>query len=166
MYVELLAFFKESFRQILFHQSEAFDRIFVRKAFSTSELIKSVIWTISVNVVFDQDGLAFVSLNHGGGHVAIGKIIHAHDFLGNFLAFVGWRTHRNQGLHAVAAVDVEGLAEGSEAMGGIDISLVSLVEVKPPVVPVLVPERVQAVEVRTFDMEDLSKEASLCHRQA
>ena len=63
--------------------------------------------------MLDEQGLAFLRLDHGGGHVAVGEVVHTHQLLGNLLAVVGGRAHAHQGLHAVAAVDVEGLAEGS-----------------------------------------------------
>ena len=111
VHVEMLTFGKESFRQIFIHQGEAFDRIFVCKAFSTGELVKSVVRSVGVNVVFNQDGLAVVCLNHRGCHVAVGKLVGAHHLFGDFLAIVRWRAHRDEIFHPVAAVDVKHLAD-------------------------------------------------------
>ena len=103
--------------------------------------------------MLDEQGLAFLGLDHRGGHVAVGEVFGAHHFLGDLFAFVRRRTHRNQGLHAVAAMDVESLAERSEAVGGVDVARMALVELKTPVFVVFVPVGFQVMNVGPFAVD-------------
>ena len=113
MWVKMLVFGEETCGQLVFKNSETCCRIFVGKAFSSSELIKTIVRTVSVNVMLDEQGLALFSLNHRGGHVAVGEIVLVHHFFGDFLAVVGRRAHADQSLHAVATMDVKCLTERS-----------------------------------------------------
>ena len=45
--------------------------------------------------MFDEQGLAFLGLDHRGSHVAVGEVVDAHHLLGHFLAVVGGRAHRD-----------------------------------------------------------------------
>ena len=69
----------------------------------------------------------------------------------NLMRSVGsLRVHGDEVVEAVAAVDVQQLAVGSEAVGGIYVAAVLSVEVQSPVVPVGCPEVFEVVEVRPF----------------
>ena len=46
-------------------------------------------------------------------------------------------------------------------MGGIDVTLMLLVEVESPVVPILIPERIEVMEIGTLSMQDLAEDSGL-----
>ena len=60
-------------------------------------------------------------------------------------------------------VDVEHLAHGADTVGRIHISADFLVVVEPPVVPILVPERIEVVAVSAFHMDNFAEEPALGH---
>ena len=161
--VEFGAFGQETGGEFVLQHSEAFDGVFVGKAFGAGKLIQAVVGPIGVDVMFNQESLAFLGLDHRGGHVAVGEVIDAHQFLGDFLAIVGRRAHTDEGLHAVAAVDIEGLAEGPEAVGGVDVAGMGLVEFKTPVFVVFAPIGLQVMDVGAFAMDEFAEHALLGH---
>ena len=163
MWVKMLTFGEETGGQLVLQQRETFNRIFVGKAFGTRELIQTVVRSVSVNIMFDEESLAFLGLDHRGGHVTVGEVVHIHHFLGDLLAVIGRRAHRDQGLHAVATVNVEGLAERSEAVGGVDIARVVLVELEAPVFVILVPEWLEVVDVSALAVDEFAEHALLGH---
>ena len=163
MRIEVLAFGEETLGKFFFKDGVAFNRVFVGKTLSTCQLIKAVVRAIGVYIMLDEQGFTQFGLNHCGRHVAIGKVVGAHHLLGDFLAIVGGRTHGYEGLHAVATVDVESLAERSEAVGGVDVTGMALVELQTPVLVVFVPERFQIVDIGTFAVDEFAKEALLGH---
>jgi hypothetical protein len=63
-------------------------------------------------------------------------------------------------------VDVQKLAERSDSVGRIVVSAMFLVVVKPPVMVIAVPERVQIVDVAPGHMGDISEELVLGHGQS
>ncbi len=77
----------------------------------------------------------------------------------------GLSLHRHESLETVSTMNIHDLADRTEAVGGIDIALGSLVEIKSPVVPVGIPERIQIMMIRAFSVNDLAKQALLSHSQ-
>ena len=63
-------------------------------------------------------------------------------------------------------MDIEDLTVRSETVSGINVSAMLLVEVKSPIVMIIIPERLKIVDVRALSMENLPEEALLCHIQA
>ena len=156
MWIKVLTFGEETGGQLVLQQRETFNRIFVGKTFRARELIQTVVRSVGVNIMLNEESLAFLGLDHRGGHVAVGEVIDTHQFFGDFLAIVGRRAHADEGLHAVAAMDVEGLAEGPEAVGGVDVAGMGLVEFKAPVFVVFAPIGLQVVDVGAFAVNEFA----------
>ena len=60
-------------------------------------------------------------------------------------------------------MDVEQLAGGAQAVRGIDVTAVFLVEIEAPVALIVVPELIEIVDVGTLDVEDLAEKPVLRH---
>ena len=63
-------------------------------------------------------------------------------------------------------MNIEDLAVRAETVSGINISAMLLVEVKSPVVMIIIPERLEIVDVCALSMEHLPEETLLCHIEA
>lgn len=107
--------------------------------------------------------LAVGSAHEGDGVVAVGAFVEAHLLLYEFEAVDRLGVEGHEGLESVAAVDVHGLAYGTEAVGGIDVTAVVLVEVEAPVALVLVPVRLEVVDVAAGSVKHLAEETLLGH---
>ena len=95
-----------------------------------------------------------------------GHLLHVH------LAVDRLRVHGDEGLHAVAAVDVQHLCDRSEAVCGIDVAAELPVVVQPPAQPVLrillpvgIPERRQVVAVSPLHVKHFAEDTLLRHVQ-
>ena len=148
-------------------QTELLDRILACIALAAHNLVHAVVRARRHHVVFHEDGLAFLRRDHRHREIGVLKVL-------TFLSGSGFHMlravhslglHRDKGLETVAAMDVHHLADRTEAVGRIDIPLDLLVEIKPPVVPIGVPERIQIVMIGTLSMENLSEQALLSHRK-
>ena len=65
--------------------------------------------------------------------------------------------------HAVAPVDVQHLAVGTDAVGGVDVAAMLGIIVQSPVLPVGRPEVVEVVQIGALHMEHLAEESLLSH---
>ena len=104
-----------------------------------------------------------MSLYHGGCHVAVGKLLGAHHLFGYFLAVVRGGAHRHQIIHLVAAVNVKHLADWSQAVCGVDVAAVLLVEIQTPVTLIFMPVRLEIVYVGAFAVNHLAEQALFGH---
>ena len=87
------------------------------------------------------------------------------DLFYQFRAGQGFGIHRNEVVHFISPVDVEELTGRSHAVGGIYIPPVFFIEIQPPVALIGRPEFFQVVDIRTFDMEDITEQSMLGHIQ-
>ena len=60
-------------------------------------------------------------------------------------------------------MDIHGLADGTEAVCGVYVTAMVLIEVQTPVALVFVPERLQVVDVSAGSVKHLSEETLLGH---
>jgi len=60
-------------------------------------------------------------------------------------------------------VDVQQLAGRTESVRGVNVAAVRLVEVETPVALIMLPERIEVVDVRTFGVDDLAEQPVLGH---
>jgi hypothetical protein len=60
-------------------------------------------------------------------------------------------------------MNIEDLTYRSDTVGRIDIPPVSLIIFESPIVVILLPERIQIVDIAAFNMYDLAKEPMLSH---
>ena len=65
----------------------------------------------------------------------------------DFLAVDGLGIHRDEGGKPVSAVDVKRLGHRSESVGRIEVSPVGGIELKAPVLPILVPIEIEIVVI-------------------
>ena len=96
-----------------------------------------------------QDGFAVVGTYHGAGVVAVG-IFHsalAVACVGGLLAVERVGVHGYQYIHLVAAVDVDILADGADAVGGVYVTVMVFVVGHAPVALVAVPVGIEVVAV-------------------
>ena len=156
---------------VLGRESIALNGILVGEAQRTRELIHAVVGLRSHHVVVNLDDLAVLSRNQRGGVVAVAeRLILTRAILHQLAANERLRVHGHERLHAVAAVDVEHLSDGAEAVSGIDVATELLVIVQAPaqlvlvvLLPVVVPELRQFVAIGTLCVDDLTEETLLCH---
>ena len=129
------------------------------------KLVHAVIRAGSHDVVLNEDALALCGADHGHGFVAVLEIRAglAGELLYVLRAVEGIRVHGHKRGEAVSAVDVEGLCNGAESVGGIEVSPVLLVELQTPVAPVLAPVGVKVVVVGAFNVDDVPENALLRH---
>ena len=149
--------------QLLGTEGIPLDGILVGKALGTRQLVHAAVGTRRVDVVLQVDRTSLLGLDERQRVVAVGEGIDAHALPGGLQAVHRLGVHRHEVGHAVAAVDVEQLAGGAQAVRGIDVAAVLLVEIQAPVALVVVPELVQIVNVGALDMEDLAEEPVLGH---
>ena len=63
-------------------------------------------------------------------------------------------------------MNIDNLAVRAETVGRIDITAMLLVEVKPPVVIICIPERLEIVDIGTLGVENLAEKTLLGHIEA
>ena len=114
--------------------SVAFNRIFVCKTLSTSQLIQAAVWLWVHNVVLQFNHLVVGSANQRCRVVAVAEVVArlASFLLNEFLTVYALRVHGNECCHAVAAVDVEGLSDRAEAVSGVNVTAVFAVVFQAP----------------------------------
>ena len=139
------------------------DRVFVGEAFRTGQLVHAAVRPRRVDVVFQQDRAALFGLDQRRGVVGIGELRGAHPLPGQFPAVDRPGVHGHEVVHLVAAVYVQQLAGGAEAVRGVDVAAVLLVEFKAPVALVVIPEGIQVVDIRSLDMEDVAEQPLFGH---
>ena len=60
-------------------------------------------------------------------------------------------------------MNIEDLTVRAETVSGINVSAMLLVEVESQIVMIIIPERLEIVDVRALSMEHLPEETLLCH---
>ena len=155
-------------------QCKSLDRIFVGKPLGAGELVHAVIGLWRHYIVVHLDDLAVLGRDERCGVVAVPEVrtFLASAVFDQFLAVEGASVHRYQRFHAVAAVDVQHLGDGSKAMGGIYIPAELAVVVQTPsqlvvstFLPVFVPIGRQLVAVCPLHVDNLAHQALLRHVQ-
>ena len=135
------------------------------KAVCSHKLVHAVIGAWCHYVMFNEDALALCGADHGQGFITVLEV--RAGLTGALLNQLGAveriRIHCHKGGEAVSAVDIEGLGDGAESVGGIEVSPVLLVELQAPVVPIFVPVGIQVVVIGAFHVDNVSKHALLGH---
>ena len=155
------------FTLLEFTEAEDGDGVLGGVTVGADDLIHTAVGAGSHHVMFDEDGLSFFSADEGGSLVAgresgVGLII---EFLGHLGAVERFRVHGDEGLHAVAAVEVHDLGHRAEAVRGIQVAPVLLVLLQAPVAGVGLPEGIQVVLVGTLGVDGFADGAGLDHRE-
>ena len=137
-------------------------------AFRAHELVHAAVWARCHDAVLQQDGGTVLRAYHGGGLVAVLEAVGGAPavLLDVCRAIHRLCVHRHERLHPVATVQVQCLCYGAEAVRRVDIAAMCLVEVHAPVVPVLLPVRVEVVQVCALGMQDFAEQSVLCHVQS
>ena len=114
-----------------------------------------------------EHGLAIDRADERRGLVAVLEVgaLLVHQPLHHLRTVTGFRVHRHKVLHAVAAVDVQHLAVGTDAVGGIDVPAVFHVIIQTPVVPIFRPEVVEVVQIGALHVQHLPEKTLLGHVQ-
>ena len=134
-------------RELFGIEGVALNRVFVGEAFRTGQLVHAAVRTRRVDVVFQQDRAALFGLDQRRGVVGVGELRGAHLLPGLFQAVDRPGVHGHEVVHLVAAVDVQQLTGGAEAVRGVNVAAVLLVEVEAPVALVVVPEGIQMLNL-------------------
>ena len=148
-------------------EAEDGDGVLGGVAVGADDLIHAAVGTGSHHVVLDEDGLAFLGTDEGGSLVAgresgVGLVV---KLLGHLGTVEGLRVHGDEGLHAIAAVEVHDLGHRAEAVRGIQVAPVLLVLLQAPVAGVGLPEGIQVVLVGTLGVDGFADGAGLDHRE-
>ena len=140
-------------------EANLLDRILANITVTADNLVHTAIRTRGHHIVFHKDGLAFLRGDHRHRDITVLEIIAFLPALGLYVLRTvdGLGLHRDKSLETVTSVDVHNLADRTQSVRRIDISLVGLVEIKPPVSPVGVPERIQIVMIGSFSVENLAE---------
>ena len=152
----------------------AFHGILVGKAQRAGQLIQAVIGLGRHDVVLYLYHFAQSCPHQGSGMVAVaeGRTNGVCPFLHPLRSNHRLRVHGYECGNAVAAVNVECLGHGAEAVGGIDIATMAHVVVQTPAqliafacLPIMVPEGVEAMQISSLGTDDISEDAVLGHVQ-
>ena len=139
------------------------DGILARIALAPRDGVHAAVGTRRVDVVLEVDDTAALGPDERQRVVAVGERVGTRLFAGQFEAVDRGGVHRHQVAHAVAAVDVEELADGPQSVGGVDVAAVGAVEFEAPVALVVVPEGFEVVDVGPLGLEQLAEEPVLRH---
>ena len=106
---------------------------------------------------------ALFGLDHRGGVVGVGELRNAHSLFGQLQTVDRFGIHGHEVVHLVAAVDIQQLTGGAEAVRGVNVAAVLLVEIETPVALVVVPEGVQIVNIGALDVENVAEQPLFGH---
>ena len=136
-----------SLLELVAPQAYLLDGILAGVTIRSDQLVHSAVRPGSHDIVLDQNGLPFFSQNQGAGLVTVLEILAlpSLSLLDITRAVDGLGLHCHESFETVAPVDVKHLSHRTQAVGGIQIAFAFLVEIKPPVIPVSVPERIQVM---------------------
>ena len=146
-------------RKLVGVEGIALNGVFVGESLRAGQLVHAAVRTGRVDIVFEQDRAALLGLDQRRRMVGVGEFFSAQLLAGEFQPVDRAGVHRHQAVHLVAAVDVEQLAGGTEAVRGVDVAAVIPVEFQTPAVLIVVPESVEVVDIRTFDMENVPEQS-------
>ena len=147
-------------------QTILLDRIFCGISFGADHLVHTVVGTRCHHIVLYQNGVSLFGSYHRHSLISVLEFLGiVPALLPQLLAYDRTGFHRGKSLHTVAAVNIHHLADGTEAVCRIKISLVLRIEVEAPGVPVLVPELVETVMIGPLGMDDLAEKPLLSHVQ-
>ena len=141
----------------------ALDRVFIGEALGARKLVHAAVRTGRIDVVFEQDRAAPLGLDERQRLVGIGEGLGTHLLLGELQAVDRLGIHRHEVVHLIAAVDIQQLAGRAEAVRGIDVAAVRLVEVEAPVALVIIPVGFEVVNIGAFGVEYLAEQPVLSH---
>ena len=102
--------------------------------------------------MLQKNRAAFRRLDERQRLVAVGESLGVHLLLGDLQAVDRLGIHRHEVIHLVAAVDVQQLAGGPEAVRGVYVAAVRLVEIEAPVTLVIIPVRLEVVDIGALGM--------------
>ena len=154
-------------------------RVFCAEALHAGQFVHAVVGLWAHDVVLNLHHLTLFCTHERSGVVAIAEIVAvlARHFLVPLAAAETLRVHSNQGLDAVAAMDVQSLSNGAKSVGGIDVATVFLVVFQAPmqilsiravrILPISFPNAwfVEHVDVGTLCADDFAEESLLSHVQ-
>ena len=158
--------------ELLLVESIAFNRIFVGKTLGACELEQAVVGLRSHGVVLNFDNLTEFGADKGGRVVAVaeGFAVFAGAFAYEFFTDNRLCIHSHESGHAVAAVNVKALSHRAEAVSGVNVAAVALVVAQTPaefvafaVLPIVVPEWAQIVDISALSANYFAKHALLSH---
>ena len=157
--VQVLVVGHARIRKLVGVEGIALNGVFVGESLRAGQLVHAAVRTGRVDIVFEQDRAALLGLDQRRRMVGVGEFFSAQLLAGEFQPVDRAGVHRHQAVHLVAAVDVEQLAGGTEAVRGVDVAAVIPVEFQTPAVLIVVPESVEVVDIRTFDMENVPEQS-------
>ena len=161
--------------ELLSVYSVTFGRILVGKTLGTGELIQTVVGLGSHYVVLDFDYLTVSGTDKRRGVVTIAEFLAllAGFLFYIFLAVEALGIHGYERSHAVTTVNVESLSNGAKAVGSVNVTTVFHVVLHTPaeftgvrtigVLPVVIPEVVEVVDVSTLCADYFTEHTVLCH---
>ena len=139
------------------------------------QLIKAVVWLWVHDIVLNLHHFAFFRTHQSGCLVAVTIVVAglAGFLLDIFLAVSALGVHSDEGLEAVTAMDVHGESDRAESVSGINVTTVLHVVLHAPsefvgvgaigVLPVVVPEVVEVMDVGSLAAKHFAKHALLRH---